>query len=71
MAKKMTLTKAKGILKLNGMTLRKTSAGDYRVNFKGDPEVNAVYEATINDAVDTARQMWMHRHRFRSYMSGE
>ena len=58
---KITLKEAQRIARENGMSIRKTSAGDYRVNFIRYPEETAIYEATVKDACDTAQAM--HRHR--------
>jgi len=54
----MTLKYAQRIARQNLMTIRKTSAGDYRVAFRGDKDIYAVYEATIQDALDTAKAMF-------------
>lgn len=53
----MTLKAAQKIAREHGFTLRKTSAGDYRINRKGDPESHAVYEASIEDALDSGEAM--------------
>jgi hypothetical protein len=49
----MTLKMAQKIAHKLGFTIRKTNAGDYRLNTKGGPEKYAVYEANVNDAFDT------------------
>lgn len=57
---KLTLKEAQRIARENGMSIRKTSAGDYRVNFKGGKEATAVYESTVQDAYATAQVMKRH-----------
>lgn len=53
----MTLKEAQKIAREHGFVLKKTSAGDYRINRKGDPESHAVYEGSINDALDSGEAM--------------
>jgi hypothetical protein len=54
----MTLKHAQQIARRCGISIRKTSAGDYRINFRGDPEKYAVYENTVQDAYDTSMYMY-------------
>jgi hypothetical protein len=54
----MTYKQAQKEARQHGMTIRKTSAGDYRVAFKGADEIQAVYEASLEDALDTAQAMY-------------
>lgn len=64
MSKRVTLKEAQKLVKEYGMTIRKTSAGDYRINFKGGSEAYAVYKSTVKGALDTANHMynqWMRR----------
>jgi hypothetical protein len=65
----MTLKHAQAEARKHGMSIRKTSAGDYRVNFKNGPEVDAVYEATVKDALDTAKYMYINKYKYK-YGSG-
>ena len=54
----MTQKQAQAILAAFGMTMRKTNAGDYRVNFRvGGTESSAYYTDCIDDAVDTGKAM--------------
>jgi len=53
----MTLKDAQKLAREHGFVLTKTSNNEYRIKRKGDPEVRAVYEATINDALDTGQVM--------------
>ena len=62
---RVTLREAQRQAREHGMTIRKTSAGDYRVSFKSGSEASACYEATIQDAVDTAKHMWNSKHKYR------
>jgi len=57
----MTLKEAQKHARQLGFTIGKTSAGDYRLNVKGGTEEQAVYESTINDAVDTMLYIVGHR----------
>jgi hypothetical protein len=63
--KRITLKEAQKQARLNGMTIRKTSAGDYRVSFKGGSESRTVYESSIQDALDTAHMMYKYKHGLR------
>jgi hypothetical protein len=59
----MTLKMAQKIAREEfGISIRKTLAGDYMVNFKGDPEEYAVYEDTIIDALSIAKIMYRNKY---------
>ena len=53
----MTLQEAKSIARHLGLTLRKVSSGDYRVNFRDGNETTAYYTDSLEDAVNTAVEM--------------
>jgi hypothetical protein len=53
----MTIREAQKICQKNGIVLRKTPEGDFRIVPKGFPESSACYESTIGDAIATARAM--------------
>lgn len=67
----MTLAIARKAARLMGMSLLRTSyqpqVGEYRVNFLGGSEASAVYETSVDAALDTARAMalasWRHAHK--------
>jgi len=66
----MTLKYAQAEARKHGMSIRKTQAGDYRIGFKGGPESQAVYEATVQDALDTAKYMYIEKNKYK-YGSGK
>jgi hypothetical protein len=53
----MTIRDAQKLCQKNGIVLRKTPEGDFRVVTKGLPESCACYEASLQDALGTARMM--------------
>ena len=59
----MSLKEAQKIAREHGMSIRKTPYKEYRVNFKDKTEAHAVYEASVKDALDTAKAMYDHRKR--------
>lgn len=64
----MTLAIARKAARLMGMSLvSKPEVGEYRVNFIGGSEPTAVYETSVDAALDTARAMalasWRHAHK--------
>lgn len=60
---KFTLREAQKQARMHGMTIRRTGAEDYRINFKNGPESHAAYEETVIDALDTARVMYENKRR--------
>jgi hypothetical protein len=54
----MTLNQAKTLCAIvHACTLRKTDAGEYRVNLRGGSESSAYYASDLEDAVNTAAAM--------------
>lgn len=53
----MTIKQAKDELASLGISLRKTEFGEFRVNFRGDPEGGAYYTNDLDDAVTTGYAM--------------
>jgi hypothetical protein len=53
----MTLVQAKGHLRSIGMTINRTTHGEYRVNYAGGSEATAHYDTDLQSAVDTAIAM--------------
>lgn len=54
---RLTIAQAQAEARALGMTLRRTEAGDFRVNFKGAEEAGAYYTDDLADAVATAQAM--------------
>lgn len=54
---RMTLAAAKAVVNAHGCKLRRTAAGDYRVNIAGGTEATAYYTDDLADAVETAASM--------------
>lgn len=57
---RITLKEAQKVARDHGMSIRKTSAGDYRISFKGEKEATVSYEDTIEDALTTAKYRFEH-----------
>jgi hypothetical protein len=53
----MTIKQAKSLLAQWGITLRKTDAGDFRVNVRNGQESTAYYTNDLTDAVNTGKYM--------------
>jgi len=53
----MSLKDAKKELQPYAMTVNKTDAGEYRVNFLGGSEESAYYTPDVDDAVMTGKDM--------------
>lgn len=53
----MSIQEAKTIVRALGLTLRKQTTGEFRVNFQNGGQESAYYTDDLADAVDTARVM--------------